>query len=80
MTCAADEEVLCASHQAEEEIQLVKFRRLVGEEGDRARRNRHVDGPLAWVFKEMMCSITFWSLARSLPEYDWIIVFILSAG
>jgi len=45
MTCAVDEAVLCASHQAEKEIQWVKFRRPVGEEGDRAQRSRrHVDG------------------------------------
>ena len=30
MTCAVDEEVLFASHQAEKEIQLAKFRRPVG--------------------------------------------------
>jgi hypothetical protein len=55
MACAVDEAVLCASHQAEKEIQGVKFRRPVREEGDRARRSRHVDGPLAWFFTEMMC-------------------------
>jgi len=77
MTCAVDEAVLCASHQAEKEIHLAKFRRLVGEEGDRARRSWHVNGPLAWVFTEVICLITFWSLARSLLKYDWLIVFIL---
>jgi cobalamin biosynthesis protein CobD/CbiB len=77
MTCAVDEAVLYASHQAEKEIHLAKFRRPVGEEGNRSRRSRHVNGPLAWVFTEMICLITLWSLARSLSKYDWLIVFIL---
>jgi len=60
MTCAVDEAVLYASHQAEKEIHFAKFRRPVGEEGDRARRRRHVNGPVAWVFTEMICLITLW--------------------
>lgn len=65
MTCAVDETVFCAAHQAEKETHLANFRRPVGEAGGRSRGSRHVDGSLAWVFTEMICLITFWSLARS---------------